>query len=646
MSHLLSRWIKRRSDGLAKESDRPELSAPDTEANALIEAGIAADNRGDPVAAEHFFRNALAVEPGSARAHMNLGIALQGKGDATAAVSAHREAIALDPAMPHAHYNLGLAFLHMGQPQDAETAFRKAVLLRPGFPEAWVALAEALEALGREGESLEALEAAINLDPAYAGALFNAAVLLRRLGRLDEAETRLRQVPDDHPEHPNAMAALAAVLRDKGRIDQAVAVLRDSAERNPLIRTLESERLFTIGFSDWLSAEALFAEHLWTGCRIESASPLPVDDFANARDPDRVLNIGYLSGDFRGHSVALFTEFLFQRHRRDRVRVHGFSSTPVSDAITSRFASLADVWHDLSGVPDAVAENAIRQERIDILVDLSGHTTSGRPYVLASRPAPVQMTWLGYMGSTGLTRIDYRITDNVADPTGAETLHSEALLRLPHSQWCFRPPDLVKGLGVNRDALTNCFTFGSFNQFAKISGQTVALWTAVLGAVPKSRLLVVGVPRGSASETLAASLERSGIDRKRFELVGRLGLAAYYARYNCVDACLDTTPYSGGTTTCDAFWMGVPVVALAGARSMSRSAASLLASLGRKDLIAESPHEYVAIAARLAAMGTWPASSREDLRRQFRSSPVMDEEGFTADLEALFREAWRKWCSN
>lgn len=629
------------------DSSRPAPQIPNSaHVSEAIESGIAAEARGEAASAERLFRKALDIDPESASARMNLGIVLQGRGDSMAAAAEHARAVALDPSHAHAHYNLGLAHLELGDYPSAECGFREALRLRPEFPEAWVALADALESIGRDGDALAALESAIAQRPNYVGAMFNAGILLRKLGRLDEAEARLRGVPENHPEYSNAMTALAAILRDQGRICDAVAIMGMVMDRNPDSAIPMSEYLFTLGFSDRLSAEALFAEHLWTGCRIEARTSSWRAAFVNTPQSDRLLNIGYLSGDFRGHSVAVFTEFLFERHRRDRVRVHAYSSTPNPDAMTANFIAAADVWRDVRGQTDIAVANAILEDRIDILVDLSGHTSSGRPVVLAGRAAPVQMTWLGYVGSTGLTRVDYRITDPVADPPGmTEALHTERLLRLPHSQWCFRPPQAVRDVTVSREPSNEVFTFGSFNQFAKISDATIALWIAALRAAPAARLRVVGVPRGSATDSLVGKLTRAHIDRSRYDLVERVSLANYYGQYRHVDASLDSTPYSGGTTTCDAFWMGVPVVTLAGARSMSRSSASLLATVGLGDLIAQSSEDIAAIASRLVSQGQWGTKSRMALHERFIDSPLMNEQGFTNALEALFRTAWHEWCS-
>ena len=626
--------------------DKLQTQIPDSdEVTALIEAGIAADAAGNAGAAEALFRRAIALWPRSARAHMNLGIVLQDSGDLSAAAVAHAEAVRLDPGSANAHYNLALARLGLGDVPGAERGFRDSLAVKAEFPEAWVGLAEALESAGRNEEALAALDSAIAQRPRYAGAIFNAGILLRKLGRLDEAEARLRGIPEYHPDSANTMLALAGSLRDQGRIEEAIGTIRSVVEKLPNSGAAQSELLFALGFSDRVTDEALFSEHLWAGCRAEAEAKPWCPAFVNSPDPERVLNVGYLSGDFRGHSVSLFTELLFEHHRRDRVKVFAYSSTGQHDAVTARFISAADCWRDLREQFDASVAQTILDDKIDILVDLAGHTGDQRIGVLAGRAAPVQMTWLGYLHSSGLTRVDYRITDPVADPEGmTESLHTERLLRMPHSQWCFRPPGAALGAPLSRDGAGDAFTFGSFNQFSKVTDSTLALWIRVLGAAPGARLRVVGVPRGNASEAFSRRVADAGISPSRVDLVERVPLADYYAQFGRVDACLDSTPYSGGTTTCDALWMGVPVITLAGSRSMSRSAASLLSSIGRPDLVAQSPAEFVSIAARVATQGPWLDAARAALRAQFKVSSLMDEPRFTRDMEDLYRRAWREWC--
>ncbi len=647
MSPSLPNWLRRRfTRPEAQGAERLKAYPDATRVSELIEAGIAAEAGGDPKLSERLFREAVEADHGSAAAYMNLGIALQNTLDFRAAANAHEEAIRLDPSLVNAHQNLGLARLGLDDAQRAEQAFRAALRLRPEFPEAWVGLAEALESTGRDHEALAALETAISQREQYVGALFNAAVLLRRLGRLDEAERLLRHIPATHPEFANAMTALAATLRDQGRIDEAVAALRAASQSAPHSWVAQSELLFTLGFSDKVSAEGLFAEHFNAGRRIEEATPRWTRRFANTPDPERVLKIGYLSSDFRAHSVARFTEFLFTGHRRDRVKVYAYSSTPHHDAVTARIIDAADGWRDLREQTDAAVAGAILDDQIDLLVDLAGHTSGSRLVVMAGRAAPVQLTWLGYMNTTGITQVDYRITDPIADPPGmSETLYTERLVRMPRSQWCFRPPEAARAVPAARDETMREFTFGILNQFAKVSEASICLWIAILRALPAARLRVVNVPPGSATEKLFRKLSGAGIDPARFDLIERVPHADYFRLYAQVDACLDTTPYSGGTTTCDALFLGVPVVTLAGRRPISRSSASLLTSVGLPELIAQSPEEFVAIACGLAAKQAWSTDARVALRKRMIASPLMDEEGFVQDLEALYRRVWRDWCA-
>jgi protein O-GlcNAc transferase len=637
-------WLSR---AIKRPDTRAKSNASDAGvADKLIKAGIEAEARGDQALAEQLFRDAVSADPYSAQAHHNLGLALQARQQLKSAAASYEEALRLDACLPAAHFNLALTRLALDDPDSAEVGFRAALDLKPDFPEASVGLAEALEARGKDFEALAALRTAIGQRELYVGALFNAAVLLRRLGKLDEAEKLLRCIPEDHPEFPNAMTALAAALRDQGRVEEAVTALRRAMTVAPDSWVTQSELLFTLGFSDRVTAEQLFDEHVAAGRRLEAATRSWVGDFSNVPDPGRVLNVGYLSGDFRMHSVAVFTEFLFSLHRRDKVRIYAYSSTPHHDAMTRRIIDAVDVWRDLRGLPDSVVSEAIVSDRIDLLIDLSGHTSGSRVCVLAGRSAPVQMTWLGYINTTGLRNVDYRITDAIADPHGrSEGLHTEKLLRMPSSQWCYRPPAAARSAAPERLGPTSAFTFGALNQFAKVSEAGVNLWIAVLHAAPAARLRVVNVPAGNATARLESRLIEAGIGRDRFDLVERVPHEDYFRQYSLVDACLDSTPYSGGTTTCDALFLGVPVITLVGHRPISRSSASLLHAVGATQWIARTPSEFVSICASLATEGSWPTASRVALRSKMVASPLMDEQRFTVDLEDLYRKAWQTWCN-
>jgi predicted O-linked N-acetylglucosamine transferase (SPINDLY family) len=289
----------------------------------------------------------------------------------------------------------------------------------------------------------------------------------------------------------------------------------------------------------------------------------------------------------------------------------------------------------------------IRADEIDILVDLSGHTGGNRLGVFARKPAPIQATWLGYLCTTGLASMDYRICDRYTDPPGATDLEgTEALAVMPDSQWCYRPYISSVPAAIPPSVRNGFVTFGSFNQFGKVSPSIRSIWAEILGELPQARLLVVGVPRGRTQDEFRESFSESGVSADRIQMVDRVPLEEYYQLFNRVDIALDTMPYSGGTTTCDALWMSVPVITLAGKHPVARSGASLLATAGFPDLIAQSSKAYVEMAVELARDASALADFRRGIREQMRRSPLMDEPKFVRELEQIYRRMWCDWCES
>lgn len=659
----------------------------------LVAAGNRAEGESRVREACELYRRAIDADPAHAPGYLNLGAALESLGEPEGAADAYRALLGIDAANPHASYNLGRLRFAAGAAAEAEGLLRDALRARPQFPEARLMLAIALDAQGK----LEA--AAAELHPAQDfGGLFIQAGILRRLGRLDAAAQVLRralalepdnldalallsQVLDAQGEHEGAARTLEAILRQRpqwaealynygaalnklmrpreaedafrralqaeprfvrawrmlggvllgqGRIDEALALYRE-APRDP---ELESAELFALNASARMAEDELFARHAEFGMRLENAYP-PRFVFSNKKEPTRRLRIGYVSGDFAYHVVTLFMLPVLERHDRAAYEVFCYSTSPRVDEYTRKVASRADAWRPAAGLSPEQLADAIHADGIDILVDLAGHSGEPQLRVLAQRPAPVQATWLGYLNTTGLTRIDYRISDRHADP--ADVRHTEKLARLPHSQWCYRPFIKVSAEQAPPCSRNGCVTFGSFNQMLKVSPASRQLWRRVLKEVPGSRLVILGVPPGRAHDDLRRDLPEA-------TLVPYVSLQDYYAWYNRVDIALDTTPYSGGTTTFDALWMGVPVLTAPGERPSSRSAASILASAGFGEWVASDADDYVSRAAEFANPQTL-ANLRATLRARLLASPLMDEAGFTKDLETLYRQMWRNYCA-
>jgi protein O-GlcNAc transferase len=613
-------------------------------ADRLIEAGNRAENAGKLLEACGLYRKAVAAAPDYAKAHLNLGIGLEAAADTDAAIRSYEAALALDPGDAYAYYNLGKLLYARGDPRSAKGMLLAALDRKAEFPEAQVALSNVYDLLGDTSAAAAALDSALKQRPDYAGAWYNYGVILRKLRDFPGAESALRRAISIDPGLFHAHQVLGEVLRGQSRIGEALDAFRVARGLVPDQFDVESAELFTLNFSEDISSEALFARHREFGARLERACRPRFGPFRRG-DAEKRLRIGYLSGDFWRHPVALFMIPVLERHDRAAYEAYCYSTGMISDEVTLQLKSLADAWRDAASLSDDELADAINRDNIDILVDLSGHSGVFRLAVFARQPAPIQAAWLGYLNTTGLTRIRYRICDSHTDPPGlTEHLHTETLVRLPNSQWCYRPfiPDIRPGaLPLKRNGFV---TFGSFNHVSKLSPSIRKLWAEILARLPDSRLMLVGVPHGGAGDSLLSDLQQAGAARSRITVVPHAALDEYLRTFGAVDIALDTTPYSGATTTCDALWMGVPVLSLRGSRSISRSSTSILSAVGLSQWIASTPEEYVRLAVEFARNEPLLADLRASLRKKVLDSPIMDEAGFVRDLETAFRGMWRAWC--
>ena len=615
-------------------------------ADRLIAEGRRAENEGNFCDACDKYRKAAASAPGYAMAHLNLGIGLEAIGDADGAIKSYEAALAIDPANAYASYNLGKLLYARGALPRAEELLQSALEHRPGFPEAQVVLSNVYDSQGNLDAAVAALKAALKQRPDYAGALYNYGLVLRKLRRLCEAEAALRRAIEIDASMLAAYKALAVILRDQARIGESLEVFRTAQKLAPDNFDMLSAELFTLNFSEDISEKDLFAKHKAFGMQLERAILPRFGQFRNTRAPERRLRIGYVSGDFYMHPVSVFTIPVVERHDRSAYDIYCYSTGTNADNITRQIRNLADVWRDAAPMSDAELADAINRDEIDILVDLSGHTGTFRLGVFARQPAPLQVTWLGYLNTTGLTRIQCRLCDRYTDPVDVtDQLHTETLVRLPNSQLCYRPFASI-GIPELPPFKQNGFiTFGSFNQISKLSQSVRKLWAEILTTLPDSRLVVVGIPEGRARDGLLRDLEVAGVAPARITAVPHVPLDQYFRWFNSVDIALDPTPYSGCTTTCDSLWMGVPVITVPGALPESRTTVSILSTLGLPEWIASTPDDYVRLAVEYACERTLITKLRGSLRAMMRDSPLMDESRFLRDLEASYRYMWRMWCS-
>jgi predicted O-linked N-acetylglucosamine transferase (SPINDLY family) len=467
-------------------------------------------------------------------------------------------------------------------------------------------------------------EAALKLRPDWLDLLFDYGLILKRMARQTEAEAVFRRAIEIDRTYVRAYQMLGAVLVSQGRIQDALDIFGEGRKHCADTFDLESPEMFALNCKDDVSIDDLFARHVDFGNRLEQRHPARFASFENLPDPNRRLRIGFVSGDFQVHVVPLFLMPVLEERDRSAIEVYCYSTGDTADKFTERLRNLADVWRTTSRMPPDEIADLIHRDRIDILVDLAGHSGTPNLRIFALRPAPIQATWVGYLNTTGLSRIQYRISDNHSDPPGlTDRYHTEQLFRLPHSQWCYRPfveIDYEHEAPVERNGYV---TFGSFNQTVKITPAVRKLWGEILTQVPDSRLVVVGVVDDRAREDFHRDLESAGVSRDRITMVPYIPIEEYYRWFGRVDITLDTMPFSGGTTTCDALWMGAPVITCPGVRSWSRSAASILTTLGLTDWIAESPQDYVRRAVQLARNPARIAESRKSLRSRMIASPLM-----------------------
>ncbi|HEX5093016.1 MAG TPA: tetratricopeptide repeat protein [Burkholderiales bacterium] len=602
--------------------------------------------RGELAVAEPLLREALAARPAFADAWVMLAAVQEARGAPEDAATSLERALELQPGHAGTWLNYADLAWRIRRPEAAERALRRVMETAPGEAFAHFQVARLEQARGRLAEADALLERAVAGKPDFADAWLLRSGVLMKLDRLDAAQAAARRAVEIDPGSAAAHYALGAALRAKARLGEAGEALATAARLAPARRDLEPAALLALTLADDVSAEAVFARHRDYGARLESALAPRYREWRGEPAPERRLRLGFLSSDFYRHPVAWFVQPLFESLDRSRVEVRVYAVGERKDETTAALRAAVDAWTDAADLGDEALADAIHADGVDILIDLTGHAGTGRLSVFAYQPAPVQASWLGYLHSTGLTRIGWRITDARADPPGeAERLHTERLARLPHALWCFRPPVAVAHAPVPPSARGTGVTFGSFQHLPKISPSARQVWAEILRSVPGSRMLMVGVPEGEAREDLRRDFRAAGVDPARLELVARLPLPEYYRRYDEVDIVLDTFPYGGGTTTLDALWMGVPVLTLAGDRSMGRSAASILGELGLEAWVARTPQAYVRLALERAADAEGRAALRTALRGRLRASALMDEAGFARDMEALLRGLWRDWCA-
>jgi predicted O-linked N-acetylglucosamine transferase (SPINDLY family) len=630
----------------AEQLYRQVLQANPAHPHALYLLGMLALQVGQSQAAVDLLGRAVALAPHVPEFHATLAAAYATLGRTEEAIASCRQVLALRPDSPDAHFNLGNVLNQANRLQEAADTFRMALRLHPQCAEMHSNLGNILRGEGKLDEAVRHCREALRLRPDLPEAHSNLGLALRDLDRLDEAIACYQAALSHRPEFADAHYNLGIALTDRGELPEAEASLREAVRLAPADLEIHSRLLFTLNYNPELTPAELLTEHRrWA----EVCGTRPVPNHANSAQPERRLRIGYSSADFFGHPVATFVEPILRYHNAQQFEIFCYADVARPDATTERLRPLAHVWRPTRGLSDARLIEMIRADGVDLLVDLAGHTPCNRLPVFACKPAPIQITYLGYPATTGLPAIDYRLTDVLMDPPGEPVCQSEELWRLPGSFWCQRPREDAPAVGPLPARRAGHITFGSTGGLPKLNARVLELWARLLQALPQGRLLLFRHSlTGFAAERLLGEFERHGVDRPRIELRNQRpqpGPAGHLSVYQDMDLVLDTFPVGGHTTTCEAVWMGVPVLTLYGDRYAARLASSVLTGVGLEDWSARSPDEFVERGVRLATDLDGLEALRSTLRERMAKSPLCDAPGFTHRLEQAYREMWRRWCA-
>ena len=613
-------------------------------ARALTNLGVIAQERGDPGTALALHARALALAPALAEAWCNRGDAYCDLGRLSEAEADFRHAALLAPALAPAWFNHGSVLLRLGRPAEAEACFRRSRDLLPGFAPALAQLARAVASRTRAAETADIMAEAVRLSPGDWRLLSDLGAMRQQAGQIAAARTSLQRALELCPDAAAAHYNLGNVFYGEGDAAEAAACYRRAWELGPDQPRMASNYLNCLHYLPHLGGAEIAGRHRDVVARW---SQPPVPRHANTAEPGRRLRIGYVSADFARHPLGLLMRPVLVGHDRAQVFVACYSSRRDGDEITRQLQGQADLWREIADSDDDSVAGLIRADAVDILVDLDGHTAGGRLGVFARKPAPVQVGWLGYPFTTGLAAMDYALLDRATVPAEAEAWFSERVACLPVSRLCYQgperpapspPPMLERGL----------VTFGSFNNIAKLTPEVITAWAGILHGVAESRLRQKW-PHLAQPETarrISSAFAAHGIAAGRIELRGNSPPEQLLAEYGEVDIALDPFPYCGAFTSCEALWMGVPVVTLPGARPFSRQTLALLTALGLEaELAADSPESYRDRAVALAGDPERLARLRRDLRPHMRRS-LGDATRHVADLEDFFRRAWTGWCDS
>lgn len=614
-------------------------------AEAYYNLGITLKDLGRLEEAETNLRQAIHINAHFGEAHIELGSTLKEMDRLNEAEVTFRQAIQLIPMLAEAHANLGATLRALSRPSEAETSLRQALHINPELAEAHSNLGAALRELSRPSEAEASFRQALRIDPELADAHTGLAAALRDLDRLDEAVACCRTALRINPNSAEAQNNLGALLSDLGRFEEAELCFRQAIQISPKFVQAYSNRLFHLSHMEAVDAKTLFAEHQKFADQFETPLIPNWPRHTNLRDPDRTLRVGFVSADLRNHPVASYLEpVLALLAGSSKLSLHAYHNHAHEDDVTLRLKTYLPHWRSIVGLSDDAVAQRIVEDRIDILVDLSGHTDKHRLLTFARKPAPVQLSWIGYAGTTGLRAMDYYMADRLYLPTGQlEDQFSEKVVQTPASAPFspFKDAPPVSSLPALRNGY---LTFGSFNLVRKLNPSVIALWSQVLRALPNARMLICGMHSLRESDILAKWFALEGIARERLTFHLKCAMQDYLKLHHQVDICLDTFPYPAATTSCHALWMGVPTITLTGETPVSRVGASLQKHAGLDQFVANSKTDFVEKTLYWSCRHMELASIRAELRVRFRQSAMGQSDAIASTFERALRVMWHRWC--
>jgi protein O-GlcNAc transferase len=612
---------------------------------ALNNLGIVYLDLGKPDEAIACYRRAVELRPGSAEVQNNLGVVYFDLGKPDEAIACYRRAVELRPGSAEVRNNLGIVYFDLGKPDEAIACYRRAVELRPDFVEACYNLANALKDQENVDDAIACYRRALELRPGFPGAHSNLGNALKGQGKLAEAIACYRRALELRPDFAEAQNNLGNAFRDQGELDEAIASYQRALQLRSNYPAAHSNLLYTLHYCPGVTPAALAEAHAEFDRRHAahlSDAVAPHQKIHRSRDRVR---LGFVSPDLGRHPVGYFLVRALENLSQEQFETTCYSDRIVKDALTHRLQAASTRWRDIAGMSHERLAERIRADRIDILFDLAGHTARNRLLVFARRPAPIQISWIGYEGTTGLAAMDYLIADRLMIPPGSERHYRERVLRMPEGYLCYEPPETAPPVGPPPSLERGFATFGSFNNPAKITPDVVAVWARILRGTPASRLvmkyrgLTDPIVRARFLDLFAAQ----GVEPRRLDLLPWSSYSDYLASYHQVDVTLDPFPFSGSTITCESLWMGVPVIACPGESFASRHSLSHLSNVGLTETISRDVDEYVGLAVSLAEDGPRLSAMRSGLRGQMAASPLCDGKRFADNLTSMLRDVWERW---